>query len=182
MSWQTSKPRLCKSLSEVKTKCVRCPPCYNRVDEFLVGQRSIQLPKEHKPPRQRTNLFSGNFLVGRERTMQTKLVSLCHVEQLCVSMTAGSLIFQRHSKPVSGYYAGFSYFTFRLFCFLSLPFSLSIQPLTAFAILSYGKRDFAKAELEGRKTEIRERCKRRRRGGGRGKKFHTGPERRNLAK
>ena len=60
------------------------------------------------------------------------------------------------------------------------PFSLSIQPLTAFAILSYGKRDFAKAE--GRKTEIRERCKRRRRGGGRGKKFHTGPERRNLAK
>ena len=62
----------------------------------------------------------------------------------------------------------------------SLPFSLSIQPLTAFAILSYGKRDFAKAE--GRKTEIRERCKRRRRGGGRGKKFHTGPERRSLAK
>ena len=62
----------------------------------------------------------------------------------------------------------------------SLPFSLSIQPLTAFAILSYGKRDFA--EAEGRKTEIGERCTPRRRGGGRGKKIHTGPERRNLAK
>ena len=49
-----------------------------------------------------------------------------------------------------------------------LPFSLSIQPLTAFAILSYGKRDFA--EAEGRKTEIGERCTRRRRGGGWGKK------------
>ena len=33
----------------------------------------------------------------------------------------------------------------------SVPFSLSKQPLTAFAILSYGKRDFA--EAEGRKTE-----------------------------
>ena len=32
------------------------------------------------------------------------------------------------------------------------------------------------AEAEGRKTEIGERCTRRRRGGGRGKKFHTGPE------
>ena len=62
----------------------------------------------------------------------------------------------------------------------SSPFSLSIQPLTVFAILSYGKRDFA--EAEGRKTEIEERCTRRRRGGGRGKKFHTGPEGRNLAK
>ena len=60
------------------------------------------------------------------------------------------------------------------------PFSLSKQPLTAFAILSYGKRDFA--EAEGRKTEIGERCTRRRRGGGRGKKFYLGPERRNLAK
>ena len=49
----------------------------------------------------------------------------------------------------------------------SRPFSLSIQPLTAFAILSYGKRDFA--EAEGRKTEIEERCMRRRREGGRGK-------------
>ena len=36
----------------------------------------------------------------------------------------------------------------------SVPFSLSKQPLTAFAILSYGKRDFA--EAEGRKTEIGE--------------------------
>ena len=62
----------------------------------------------------------------------------------------------------------------------SRPFSLSIQPLTAFAILSYGKRDFA--EAEGRKTEIEERCMRRRRGGGRGKKFNAGPEGRNLAK
>ena len=61
-----------------------------------------------------------------------------------------------------------------------IPFPLSIQALTAFAILSYGKRDFA--EAEGRKTEIGERCTSRRRGGGRGKKFHTGPERRNLAK
>ena len=60
------------------------------------------------------------------------------------------------------------------------PFSLSIQPLTAFAILSYGKRDFA--EAEGRKTEKEERCMRRRRGGGRGKKFNAGPEGRNLAK
>ena len=60
------------------------------------------------------------------------------------------------------------------------PFSLSIQPLTAFAKLSYGKRDFA--EVEGRKTEIEERCMRRRRGGGRGKKFNAGPEGRNLAK
>ena len=31
------------------------------------------------------------------------------------------------------------------------PFSLSLQPLTAFAELSYGRRDFAKTE--GRKTE-----------------------------
>ena len=65
-------------------------------------------------------------------------------------------------------------------CFLFLlensrPFSLSIQPLTAFAILSYGKRDFAEAEIE-------ERCMRRQRGGGRGKKFNAGPEGRNLAK
>lgn len=37
-------------------------------------------------------------------------------------------------------------------------------------------------ETEGRKTEIGERCTRGRRGSGRGKKFHTGPERRNLAK
>ena len=36
--------------------------------------------------------------------------------------------------------------------------------------------------LEGRKTEIEERCMRRRRGGGRGKKFNAGPEGRNLAK
>ena len=49
----------------------------------------------------------------------------------------------------------------------SVPFSLSKQPLTAFAILRYGKRDFA--EAEGRKTEIGERYTRRRRGGGRGK-------------
>ena len=62
----------------------------------------------------------------------------------------------------------------------SRPFSRSIQPLTAFAILSYGKRDFA--EAEGRKTQIEERCMRRRRGGGRGKKFNAGPEGRNLAK
>ena len=61
-----------------------------------------------------------------------------------------------------------------------LPFSLSIQQLTAFAMLSsYGKRDFA--EAEGRKTEIGERYTRLR-GSGRVKKFHTGPERRNLAK
>ena len=59
----------------------------------------------------------------------------------------------------------------------SRPFSLSIQPLTAFTILGYGKRDFA--EAEGRKTEIEERCMR---GGGRGKKFNAGPEGRNLAK
>ena len=52
----------------------------------------------------------------------------------------------------------------------SRPFSLSIQPLTAFAILSYGKRDFA--EAEGRKTEIEERCMRRRRGGGVGGAKH----------
>ena len=51
----------------------------------------------------------------------------------------------------------------------SLPFPLSRQPLTALAILSYEKRDFA--EAEGRKTEIGERCARRRRGGGRGKNF-----------
>ena len=44
---------------------------------------------------------------------------------------------------------------------------------------SYGKRDFA--EAEGRKTEIGERYTRLR-GSGRVKKFHTGPERRNLAK
>ena len=62
----------------------------------------------------------------------------------------------------------------------SLPFPLSIQPLTAFAILSYGKRGFA--EAEGRKKEIGERCTHRQRGGGRSKKFHAGPERRNLAK
>ena len=61
-----------------------------------------------------------------------------------------------------------------------IPFSLSIQQLTSFAILSYGKRDFA--EAEGRKTEMGERCTRRRRRGGRGKQLHTGPERRNLAK
>ena len=34
---------------------------------------------------------------------------------------------------------------------ISKPFSLSLQPLTAFAELSYGRRDFAKKE--GRKTE-----------------------------
>ena len=62
----------------------------------------------------------------------------------------------------------------------SRPFSLSIQPLAAFAKLSYGKRDFA--EAEGRKTEIEERCMRRRRGGGRRKKFNARPEGRNLAK
>ena len=44
----------------------------------------------------------------------------------------------------------------------------------------YGKRDFA--EAVGHKAEIGERCTRRRRGGGRDKQFHTGPERRNLAK
>ena len=44
-------------------------------------------------------------------------------------------------------------------------YSLSEQPLTAFVKLSYGKRDFAKAE--GRKTENGERDTRRRRGGGR---------------
>ena len=33
----------------------------------------------------------------------------------------------------------------------SKPFSLSFQPLTTFAELSYGRRDFAKTE--GRKTE-----------------------------
>ena len=52
--------------------------------------------------------------------------------------------------------------------------------MTAFAILSYGKRDFA--EAEGRETAIGERCTRRRRGGGRGKKNHTGPEWFNWAK
>ena len=63
----------------------------------------------------------------------------------------------------------------------SRTFSLSIQPLTALTKkLGYGKRDFA--EAEGRKTEIEERCMRRRRGGGRGKKFNAGPEGRNLAK
>ena len=46
--------------------------------------------------------------------------------------------------------------------------------MAAFAILSYEKRDFA--EAEGR------RCTRGQRGGGRGKQFHTGAERRNLAK
>ena len=55
----------------------------------------------------------------------------------------------------------------------SKPFSLSIQPLTASAILSYGKRDFA--EAEGRKTEIEERCMRRRRGGGEGQKNKRWP-------
>ena len=63
---------------------------------------------------------------------------------------------------------------------MAYPFPLSIQPLTAFAKLSYGRRDFT--EAEGLQTEIGERCRRRRRGGGRGKKFHTGPEGRNLAK
>ena len=43
--------------------------------------------------------------VRRERTMQTKLVSLRHVEQLCVSMIAGSVIFRRHPKQVSGDYS-----------------------------------------------------------------------------
>ena len=33
----------------------------------------------------------------------------------------------------------------------SKPFALSLQPLTAFAELRYGRRDFAK--IEGRKTE-----------------------------
>ena len=33
----------------------------------------------------------------------------------------------------------------------STPFSLSLQPLTAFAELGYERRDFAK--IEGRKTE-----------------------------
>ena len=53
----------------------------------------------------------------------------------------------------------------------SIPFPLSRQPLTALAILSYEKRDFA--EAEGRKTAIGERSTRRRRGGGRGKKKIT---------
>ena len=35
----------------------------------------------------------------------------------------------------------------------SKPFSLSLQPLTAFAELRYGRRDFAK--IESRKTEKR---------------------------
>ena len=49
--------------------------------------------------------------------------------------------------------------------FNSMPFSLSLQPLTAFAELSYGRRDFAKTE--GRKTEKGEVSRtRRRRGGG----------------
>ena len=63
---------------------------------------------------------------------------------------------------------------------VSLPFSLSIQPLTAFAILSYGQRDSAKAG--GRKTEMGENRMRRRRGGGRVKKCKAGPTRRYLAK
>ena len=67
-----------------------------------------------------------------------------------------------------------------LFRIDSIPFSMSIQPLTAFGIVSYRKQDFA--EAEGRKTEIGERCMHRQRGRGRGKKFHTGPERHNLAK
>ena len=45
-------------------------------------------------------------------------------------------------------------------------------------MISYGKRDFA--EAEGRKTEIGERCTRRRTGGGRGKKFHIAPAQCNL--
>ena len=50
-------------------------------------------------------------------------------------------------------------------------FSLSEQPLiTAFGKLSHGKRDFAKAE--GRKTENGEGDTRRRRGGGRVKKYN----------
>ena len=44
-------------------------------------------------------------------------------------------------------------------------YSLSEQPLTAFVKLSYGKRDFAKAE--GRKRDKEERDTRCRRGGGR---------------
>ena len=36
-------------------------------------------------------------------------------------------------------------------CVNRTPFSLSLQPLTAFAELSYGRRDFA--TTEGRKTE-----------------------------
>ena len=53
------------------------------------------------------------------------------------------------------------------------PFTLSLQPLTAFAELSYGRRDFAKAE--GRKTE---------KGMGKrvGKKHSEILERRNLAR
>ena len=45
----------------------------------------------------------------------------------------------------------------------STPFSLSLQPLTAFAGLSYGWRDFAKTE--GRKTERKGRTCRRWGGG-----------------
>ena len=39
----------------------------------------------------------------------------------------------------------------QVFLVTSKPFLLSLQPLTAFAELRYGKRDFAKKE--GRKTE-----------------------------
>ena len=61
------------------------------------------------------------------------------------------------------------------------PFSLSKQPLTAFAILSFGKQDFA--EAEGRKTEIGEgKMHASPKGRWEGQKFYTGPERRNLAK
>ena len=38
-----------------------------------------------------------------------------------------------------------------VFLVISKPFSLSIQPLTAFALLRYRRRDFTKKE--GRKTE-----------------------------
>ena len=101
MSWQLLKPNLCKLLSVVKRKCVRCP-CYNRIDDVRFRQRSIQLSKQTRTSafnststtyQQPINLFSGSFLVGTERTMQTMWVSLRHVEQLWVSMIAGSVIF-----------------------------------------------------------------------------------------
>ena len=60
------------------------------------------------------------------------------------------------------------------------PFSLSLQPLTAFAELSYGRRDFAKTE--GRKTERKGRTRRRIKGRWVGKKHSEIQERRNLAR
>ena len=72
--------------------------------------------------------------------MQTKLVSFRHVEQLCVSMIAGSVIFQRHPKQVSRDYS-------------NRPENTYLESLIATCYV-FGKRLSVKIHKYLRKTEM----------------------------